>query len=304
MKISFHGADRDVTGSCHLVECAGKRILIDCGLYQGSRELVEENSDDFGFDPGSIDFLLVTHAHLDHCGRIPLLSKRGFRGEIITTAASRELMRLVMLDSAHLQEEEASYHARRRARHGHRSRPAPLYRVLDALNSTEHFGRTAVYRRPLQLAPGIRATFFDAGHILGSASIYLELEEHGHRRTVLFSGDLGNSHSPLLEDPSIIRKADVLLMESTYGDREHVLVDDEVIARAIRDAASCGGVVIIPAFAVDRTEVVLWHLDQLAEQHIVELDDERRAAMVSNLLVVLCSDRHTQPVVNTGSLYT
>ena len=119
MKIGFHGADRGVTGSCHLIECGGHRILVDCGLYQGGRELREENADDFGFDPTTIDFLMLTHAHLDHCGRIPLLSKRGFRGEIITTAASRELARLVMLDSAHLQEEEARYQARRKARHGH-----------------------------------------------------------------------------------------------------------------------------------------------------------------------------------------
>ena len=169
MKISFHGADRGVTGSCHLVECAGLRVLIDCGLYQGGRELDEENANDFGFDPASIDFLLLTHAHLDHCGRIPLLSKRGFTGEIVTTSASRELARLVMLDSAHLAEEEARYQARKKARHGHPPPSEPLYSVLNALNSTEHFGRTAIYNQPLELAPGLRATFLDAGHILGSA---------------------------------------------------------------------------------------------------------------------------------------
>ena len=193
MKISFHGADRGVTGSCHMIEVADHRILIDCGLYQGGRELDEENADDFGFDPTSIDYLLLTHAHLDHCGRIPLLSKRGFKGEIITTAASRELARLVMLDSAHLQEEEARYQARKKARHGHARKAEPLYSVLDTLNSTEHFGRTANYNQPLELAPGIQATFMDAGHILGSASIFLELEDAGQRRTILFSGDLGNA---------------------------------------------------------------------------------------------------------------
>jgi metallo-beta-lactamase family protein len=193
MKISFHGADRGVTGSCH---------LIDCGLYQGGRELDEENAQDFGFDPASVDYLLLTHAHLDHCGRIPLLSKRGFRGEIITTAASRELSRLVMLDAAHLQEEEARYQARKRARHGHAPTATPLYSVLDALNSTEHFGRTAVYNRPLELARGVRITFFDAGHILGSACVYLELREVERQRTVLFSGDLGNAERPFLRSPA------------------------------------------------------------------------------------------------------
>ena len=164
MKISFHGADQGVTGSCHLIECAGKRILIDCGLYQGGRELDEENANAFGFDPQAIDYLLLTHAHLDHCGRIPLLSSRGFQGEIITTAASRELARLVMLDSANLNEEEARYRNRRAARHGRqRDVTVPLYTVLDALNALEYFGRTAIYGQALALAPGIRATFIDAG---------------------------------------------------------------------------------------------------------------------------------------------
>ena len=145
MKISFHGADRGVTGSCHLLECGGKKILIDCGLFQGGREIDEENRRPFGFDPKAIDFLLLTHAHLDHCGRIPLLAKQGFKGEIITTAASRELARLVMLDAAHLQEEEAQWQARKLARHGGRKRkyhpPEPLYSTLDALNSLEGLGR-------------------------------------------------------------------------------------------------------------------------------------------------------------------
>ena len=135
MKISFHGADRGVTGSCHLLECAGKRVLIDCGLYQGEHELGEENAAPFGFDAAAIDYVLLTHAHLDHCGRLPLLVKRGFRGEIITTAATRELARVVMLDSAHLQEEEAKYQSRKTARRGSEVAPQPLYTTLDALNT-------------------------------------------------------------------------------------------------------------------------------------------------------------------------
>src|SRR5512137_2581888 len=143
MKLSFHGADHDVTGSCHMIECAGKRILIDCGLFQGARELAEENAEPFGFDPASIDYLLLTHAHLDHCGRLPLLVKRGFRGEIVTTSASRELARLVMLDSGHLQEEEARASLRRASRRGnHKHMTAPLYSELDVLYSLDRFGRT------------------------------------------------------------------------------------------------------------------------------------------------------------------
>src|SRR5512136_1693808 len=209
MKLSFHGADLNVTGSCHLVECAGKRILIDCGIFQGERELAEENERDFGFDPAGIDFLLLTHAHLDHCGRLPLLVKRGFRGEIVTTGASRELARLVMLDSGHLHEHEAQYNARHAARRGnHRVGTEPLYTELDVLNSLDYFGRTAAYDKVMKLAPGISATFIDAGHILGSSSIYLELEERGQRRTVLFSGDLGNSGHPILRDPTPPPKVD------------------------------------------------------------------------------------------------
>lgn len=264
MKISFHGADRGVTGSCHMIECAGKRILIDCGLYQGGRELDEENSNNFGFEPKDIDYLLLTHAHLDHCGRIPLLSKRGFDGEIITTSASRELARLVMLDSAHLQEEEARYQARKKSRHGHRQAATPLYSVLDALNSTEYFGRTAFYNKPMDLAPGIRVTFMDAGHILGSASVYLELEEDGQRRSVLFSGDLGNTGRPLLRDPVTPAHTDVVVMETTYGDRQHKELTPSVdeLYDAINSTLKHGGNVIIPTFALERAQEILYYLKQ------------------------------------------
>ncbi|HXQ22320.1 MAG TPA: MBL fold metallo-hydrolase [Candidatus Acidoferrales bacterium] len=264
MKIAFHGADRGVTGSCHLVECAGRRILIDCGLYQGGRELDEENAEPFGFNAAGIDFVLLTHAHLDHCGRLPLLVTRGFHGEIVTTAASRELARLVLLDAGHLQEEEARYRARKTARQQdkQRSADAPLYTELDALNSLDHFGRTAVYGQPVELAPGVRATFLDAGHILGSACVYLELEETGQRRTVLFSGDLGNTGRPLLRDPATPPHADVVVMETTYGDRLHkpIAPSVEELYAAITDTFARGGNVIIPTFALERAQEILYFL--------------------------------------------
>lgn len=262
MKISFHGADRGVTGSCHLIECAGIRILVDCGLYQGGREIEEENAGDFGFDPASIDFLLLTHAHLDHCGRIPLLSKRGFAGRIVATGATRELARLVLLDSAHLQEEEARYQQRRKARRGHRHELQPLYSVLDVLNCTELFVGTAHYLRPIELAPGVRATFFDAGHILGSASVFLELEENGETRSVLFSGDIGNSGRPLLRTPSTPAHSDVVVMETTYGDRLHkkLLPSVDELYDAIDDTLRRGGNVIIPTFALERAQELLFYL--------------------------------------------
>jgi len=261
MKLSFHGADRGVTGSCHLVECAGRRILIDCGLYQGGRELAEENAEPFGFDPAAIDFVLLTHAHLDHCGRLPLLVHRGFQGEIITTAASRELARLVLLDAGHLQEEEARYHSRRH-RHGKHAGDTPLYTVLDALNSLEYFGRTAVYGKPLVLAPGIHATYFDAGHILGSASILLELEENRHKRRVLFSGDLGNAGRPILRGPAAPPAAEDVVMETTYGDRLHKPLPPSVeeLMTAVSDTFKRGGNVIIPTFALERAQEILYFL--------------------------------------------
>jgi len=271
VRISFHGADRGVTGSCHLIECRGTKILIDCGLYQGGREIEEENAEDFGFDAADIDYLLLTHAHLDHCGRIPLLVKRGFEGEIVTTGASRELARLVMLDAAELQEEEAAYKERRKARRGHRNEARPLYSVLDVLNSTERFGRRAEYGRPIELAHGIRATFLDAGHILGSASVFLELEEDGRRRSVLFSGDLGNSGRPLLRDPVTPAKADVVVMETTYGDRAHKALQPSIaeLYAAINGTFKRGGNVIIPTFALERAQELLFYLREGVEKEIL-----------------------------------
>jgi metallo-beta-lactamase family protein len=262
MRLSFHGADRDVTGSCHLVECSGKRILIDCGLHQGSRALEEENAEPFRFDPAALDCLLLTHAHLDHVGRVPLLVKRGFRGEIVTTAASRELARLVMLDSAHLMEQDAERDARHASRRGNHATNEPLYTVVDTLDAIEQFGRTASYGQPLELAGGIRATFFDAGHILGSASILLELEEAGQRRRVLFSGDLGNPGRPLLRDPADPPAADAVVMETTYGDRRHKPIGPSVeeFYDAVSDAHGRGGNVVVPTFALERAQELLYYL--------------------------------------------
>ncbi len=264
MKISFHGADQGVTGSCHLLECAGKQILVDCGLYQGGREIVEENSQPFGFEPADMDYLLLTHAHLDHCGRIPLLVKRGFSGEVITTAASVELARLVMLDSAGLQEEEARYQLRKVRRHGgnHERKTEPLYTTLDALNSLGYFGRRAGYGQPVRLAPGICATFMDAGHILGSASILLELEEDGRQHRLLFSGDLGYSGRAILRDPTTPPQADTVVMETTYGDRLHKQLKPSIeeLYMVINETLGRGGNVIIPTFALERSQEILYYL--------------------------------------------
>ena len=267
MKISFHGADRGVTGSCHLVECAGTRLLVDCGLYQGGREIEQENAEPFGFDPKSIDVLLLTHGHLDHCGRIPLLVRRGFRGEIVTTSATRELARLVMLDAAHIQEEEAAHRSRRASRHGGSHPVEPLYTTLDALDSCDRFGRRAEYGASIDLATGVRATFLDAGHILGSANVLLELQEAGRSRRVLFSGDLGSAGRPILRDPSVPPAVDVVVMETTYGDRLHRPLGPSVeeLHEAVADTFRRGGNVIIPTFALERAQELLFFLREGVE---------------------------------------
>jgi metallo-beta-lactamase family protein len=271
MRLSFHGADHGVTGSCHLVECAGIRVLVDCGLYQGGRELDEENAEPFGFDAADVDLVLITHAHLDHCGRLPLLVKRGFRGEIVTTAATRELVRVVLLDAAHLHEEDAERRARHSARRGGHDSPAPLYTRLDALQVFEYFGRTAVYGQALDLAPGIRATFLDAGHILGSASIDLVLQEGtGRRCRVAFSGDLGNRGRPLLRDPvPPPAGADVVVMETTYGDRLHRPLPPSVdeLLTVVADTMRRGGNVVIPTFALERAQELLYYLREGLAAH-------------------------------------
>jgi metallo-beta-lactamase family protein len=272
MKISFHGAARQVTGSCHLLQIGNTHILIDCGLYQGSRELEEDNADDFGFDPGEIDFLLLTHAHLDHCGRIPLLAKRGFRGEIITTGASRELARLVMLDAAHLQEEDAEWQNRKARRHDHHSHEVePLYNTLDALNSLDFFGRTARLGETLQLNDFVSATFIDAGHILGAASILIEAGHGKGKHRVLFSGDLGQGGRPILRDPISPPHADVVVMESTYGDRPHKELSPSIeeLYEAIDDTFHRGGNVIIPSFALERSQEILYYLREGVQNGIL-----------------------------------
>lgn len=260
--LSFHGATREVTGSCFLLEAGNKRILVDCGLFQGGAHLPEANEQAFGFDPAEIDFLLLTHAHLDHCGRVPLLVKRGFTGEIITTAATRELARIVLLDSAHLQHEEAERAARQRRRTGKNDGP-PLYALTDVLRAFDYFGREAAFDRPLSLADGVDATFTSAGHILGAASIAVDFSTAaGHRRRIVFSGDIGPRHAEFLRDPVPPPDADYIVMETTYGDRRHrsFSASVEELYGAVNETLQRGGNVIIPSFALERTQDVLYQL--------------------------------------------
>ncbi|OIQ75423.1 ribonuclease [mine drainage metagenome] len=290
IRLSCHGAAKQVTGSCHLIETDRSRVLVDCGLFQGGHELAEENAQDFGFDPQQIDVLLLTHAHLDHCGRIPLLVKRGFRGRIISTAPTRELARLVLADSAGLQEEEAR-RGERHARHRGEEPPQPLYTMADAFHSMDFFDGVARYGQPMQVADGVRATYMNAGHILGSASIFLELVDGGSTHTIYFSGDIGNPGRPLLDDPQAPpAPPDYVVMETTYGDRDHrpwSASIDELID-AIADTQRRGGNVVIPTFALERAQEVLNVLSEGMEQgrlprHLVAFLDSPMAISATEI---------------------
>lgn len=262
MKLSFHGAAQDVTGSCFLLRAGSRHILIDCGLYQGGRDIDELNAMPFGFDPALVDYVLLTHAHLDHCGRLPLLVKAGFRGRIIATDATRELARLALMDAAFLQEEEARRSSARSGRRGGRE-TEPLYRIVDALRTIDFFGVPAEYNADIDLGEGISARFIDAGHILGSASVVVEASaEDGTRRRIVFSGDIGNSGRPILRDPTPPPEADYVVMEATYGDRRHrdVASSKRELYEAIRDTLDRGGNVLIPTFAMQRAQELIVHL--------------------------------------------
>lgn len=261
MIYSAHGAARQVTGSCHLVSCGERRMLIDCGMFQGGSEHRDLNYQPFGFEPADIDVLLLTHAHLDHCGRIPRLVRQGFRGRILSTAATRDLARIVLLDAAGLQEEDAARAERSGRRRGEHARE-PLFTLDDALHSLDYFDTPAAYGQTVPVVAGISACFLDAGHILGSASILLTLEDQGHSRTMLFSGDLGNPGRPILRDATPAPPADYVVMETTYGNRPHRALPDSVgeLYRAIRETFGRGGNVVIPTFALERAQEILYYL--------------------------------------------
>jgi metallo-beta-lactamase family protein len=260
--LSFLGAARTVTGSKTLIDTRDARLLVDCGLFQGRKELRQANWKPFPVPVESIDAVVLTHAHIDHCGYLPRLWRLGFRGPVYCTNGTRDLAAIVLPDSGHLQEEEAAF-ANRMGYSKHDPAEA-LYTEDDATNSLELF-ETVPFGELRNVIPGVDTTWRRAGHILGAASLHVRLTETG--TDVVFSGDLGRPTHPILLPPDEIGSADVIVVESTYGDEEHLTVNPEAeLARVVNDAAACGGVVVIPAFAVDRTEVVLWHLNELVER--------------------------------------
>ena len=270
MRLSFLGAAEEVTGSCYLVETGSARFIVDCGMFQGGREASEKNYGRFAFDPRALDFALLTHAHIDHSGLLPRLVAAGFRGQVFTTRATVDLLRVMLLDAAHIQEKEAEWRERaaRRGKREERKHPEPLYTIAEAETCCKQL-RAVDYDSTINPHAGVRCRFRDAGHILGAALIEVWLEGDGGSRKVVFSGDIGQPGRPVVRDPAPVEDADYVLIESTYGNRLHKSLPDTVkeLIHAINDTLSDKqGNVIVPAFAVGRTQELLFLLGDLYRQ--------------------------------------
>lgn len=266
MKITFLGAARTVTGSNFLVEACGKKFLVDCGMYQGKVEDNLENTDPFLFSPSEIDFVLLTHAHIDHSGRIPKLYKEGYQNPIFATKATCDLCSIMLPDSGHIQETEIEWKNRKRRREG-KKELEPLYTVQEAYDCLELFNPVD-YDEIIEIDDDISVRFNDAGHMLGSAIIEVWAIENGKTIKTVFSGDLGNNDLPLLDAPTMISNADYVVMESTYGNRLHVRNDHkaELFLDVVSETLNKGGTVIIPSFAVGRTQEILYEIDKLKDE--------------------------------------
>jgi len=266
MKIKFAGAARTVTGSCYLLEMEGHRFAIDCGMHQGNEEIEKRNWDMDIYDPTRIEFIIVTHAHIDHSGLLPRVVQKGFRGPIYTTPPTKELLKIMLLDSAHIQETEALWNSKKRLRRGD-EKTEPLYTQADAEKTFPLF-KTATYNKIFEPFPGLKVNFLDAGHILGASHVELWVEDQGRTSKLVFSGDVGRSDQLLMNNPSVIEEADFLFVESTYADRDHK--DDKTsldeLAEAIAYSYGRGEKVIIPAFAVGRTQEIIYSLHLLAQE--------------------------------------
>ena len=266
MKVKFLGAAGTVTGSCYLVQTGERRFAVDCGMHQGSAEIEKRNRDVSHYNPERVEFILVTHAHIDHSGLLPRMVREGFRGRIFATPPTRDLLEIMLEDSAHIQEMETEWQNRKRRRRG-RETTEPLYAMEDAVKTIPLI-QPVEYNQPFEPAEGVRVTFFDAGHILGSAFLEIEIVEEGNHFRLVFSGDLGRPDQLLIQDPSKLRPADYLFLESTYGDRNHKDESSsrDELAEAIAYSYAKGQKVIIPAFAVERTQEILYSLYLLRKE--------------------------------------
>ena len=273
MKITFLGATKTVTGSNYLVEAAGKKFLVDCGMWQGKKEIEEQNKEEFCFDPKEIDFMLLTHAHIDHSGRIPKLYNEGFRNKIYAHKATCDLCALMLPDSGHIQEMENEWKNRKRIRKGEKEQE-PLYTAEEAARSLEIF-EPVKYDEIIEITPEIHVRFNDAGHMLGSSMIEVWTKEGENETKTVFTGDIGNNDIPLLSPPTMIEDTDYLVMESTYGSRLHMKNEQkaEIFLNVVSETLDNGGTVVIPSFAVGRTQEILYEINKLKEE---KTDEEFR----------------------------
>jgi metallo-beta-lactamase family protein len=258
------GAAQEVTGSKHFLQIKDKIFMVDCGAFQGRRSEADTKNRSWSFDASQVESTILTHAHYDHSGLVPMLPKKGFKGNIYTTPASRDLASLIMMDSAHIQAKDYEFLSKKAKRKGEIFQKEPLYSEQDVVESLDYF-MTVSYHRPFQIADGVKVSFYDAGHILGSAQVVFDIHQNGHQIKIAFSGDLGRKNLPILRDPEIIPDVDYLIMESTYGDRLHEPVETATnkLAEMINRTFERGGKIIIPAFAVERTQELVYFLHLL-----------------------------------------
>ena len=288
-KLQFLGATQNVTGSRYLLETNGKRFLIDCGLYQ-ERKFKARNWEPFTIPPEQIDAVLLTHAHLDHCGLLPKLAKEGFRGAVYCTKATCEIARIVLEDAARIQVEDAEYKRKRHKREGRRGphHVVPLYTVEDA-KACQTLFRPLKYNESVSVAEGIRVSYFDTGHILGASAIQVTTTENGKEQTIVFSGDVGRWDKPILQDPDTFEQADYILCESTYGDRIHPQGSDikRELCDIVNETYKAGGNIVIPSFAVERAQELLYYLGELLEEkcipHLLVFLDSPMAVAVTKV---------------------
>lgn len=306
MRLIFIGADHEVTGSCHVLEVCGRYILVDCGMEQGTDEF---ETAELPMNIADIDYVLLTHAHIDHSGMLPLLYARGFRGDVIATPATVDLCDIMLKDSAHIQMTEAEWKNRKGQRAG-KEPVAPIYDMNDAEGVLEHFV-SCDYDKVMDLCEGVKVKFSDAGHLLGSASIEVWINEDGEERKIVFSGDIGNLNRPIIKDPSYINDADYVVMESTYGDRYHNADVDYVseLAGICQRTFDRGGNVVIPAFAVGRTQEMLYYFRKIKEEGLVKghsfevyVDSPLavEATQIFNENIAECFDEEAMELVRNG----
>jgi metallo-beta-lactamase family protein len=308
IKLGFYGAARNVTGSRYYLEANGNKFLVDCGLYQ-ERFLKDRNWDPFPVPPDTLDAVLLTHAHIDHCGLLPKLVREGFRGRIYCNDATADIAKIMITDSARLQEEDAQFKKARHESEGRKGRypEVPLYTVKDAEACYPLF-HAVPYGKTIQLADGLEAAFHDAGHVLGSSNLMLKVDRNGESRKILFSGDVGRRNRPILRDPTLFNEADYIIVESTYGDRLHEGGDKiaDELAEVINSTVEAGGNIVVPSFALERSQEILYYMNELLAAnripHILVFFDSPMAVSITEIFEghLELFDKEARAIIKSG----